>query len=292
VRVVFEEGLAALAPRIERSGRRKLVHSRPWPFERRFVQWAETTLPSGQAVVLFNTHLTHHDPHGYQVERLEQALELLEVVAHQALARDLPAVVVGDLNSEPGHLALRALTGDLLGEAPLIDAWAAVGQGPGATDSPANPHNDSDEAAARIDYVLALRGTTREPVPVAAALFGAEPVDVGGRTVVPSNHYGVQVDFELRPRTPASIGAASRGAVGVLTGAAPLTAAAAPATPADRAADLVRRVRALQDRVRAIRSAERARLEDAARREAADDRPVTIDARRLRAQVLAALLAG
>jgi endonuclease/exonuclease/phosphatase family metal-dependent hydrolase len=195
VKLVFEEGLAVLsrAP-IHRENRRQLAHSRSWPFERRFVQWAEVRLPSGQPFILMNTHLTHHHPEVFQIERLEQALQVIEVAATEALARDIPAVLVGDMNSVPSHLAMQALCGGLLGdEPPFRDAWVQAGRGEGPTSCPRNPYHAGANKPGRIDYVLVLKGTTLEPHPRRAWRFGKDV-----HTAV-SDHYGIAVDLSLEP---------------------------------------------------------------------------------------------
>jgi len=192
--LVFAEGLAVLSPHsMAASAREKLVHSKPWPFERRFVQWTEITLPSGQSFILLNTHFTHHESEGFQVQRLEQALQVIEVAASEALARDIPAVLVGDLNSEPSQLAIQALTGSLLGDTPPFqDAWRVAGNGPGATSCPSNPYNSPDQSARRLDYVLVLQGTTVIPRPLRAWRIAD-----GRDSEAVSDHYGVAVDLEM-----------------------------------------------------------------------------------------------
>lgn len=195
VMLVFEEGLAVLsrAP-IHREDRRKLTHSRSWPFERRFVQWVEVRLPSGQPFILMNTHLTHHHPEAHQIERLEQALEVIEVAATVALARDIPAVLVGDMNSVPSHLAMQALCGALLGDdPPFRDAWVHSGRGEGPTSCPSNPYHTGTNEPGRIDYVLVLEGTTLEPHPRRAWRFGKNA------HAAVSDHYGIAVDLSLEP---------------------------------------------------------------------------------------------
>jgi endonuclease/exonuclease/phosphatase family metal-dependent hydrolase len=292
VKFVFREGLAALSPRpILNAGRRKLIHSKPWPFERRYVQWIHTRLPSGQRVVLFNTHFTHHDHDGYQIERLEQALDVLETVADRALARDIPAVLMGDFNSEPSHLAMQALTGDLVSRAPFVDAWRVAGRGLGHTSRPDNPYNDPSDKGHRIDYVLLLRGTSLEPRAKAARLLGTP---VAGR-VTPSDHYGLAVDLELRPRPAVAARAGVVGRLGPQPSPALAFATAALHPPASqgsaqRAARLKARVARVRGQIKALRQAVTDRL-TAAAEDRWDDASAHLDPAEIRAEVLRRFLA-
>jgi hypothetical protein len=71
-------------------------------------------------------------PANGEVENLEQALDGADLVAREALARGIPAVLTGDLNARASALSVRALTtGEILGgDAPFVDAWAVAGSGP------------------------------------------------------------------------------------------------------------------------------------------------------------------
>lgn len=239
VKLVFEEGLAVLsrAP-FRHQGRRRLVHSKTWPFERRFVQWTELRLPSGQPFILMNTHLTHHDHESFQVERLEQALEIVELAARLALARDIPAVVVGDMNSAPSHMAMKALCGHLLGpSAPFRDVWPDAGGGSGVTYCPRNPYNPPRQRPTRIDYILILQGTTVQPRATRAWRFGDDPEDAV------SDHYGIAADLCLE--NPASYPAAKLHA--------PVIKPLRTPSPRERADELLRRVREVRLTLSGIR---------------------------------------
>src|SRR5262249_28048491 len=139
-------------------------------------------------------------PANGEVENLEQALDAADLIAREVLARGIPAVLVGDLNAPPGALSVRALTtGEILGgDAPFVDAWAAVGSGPGITTTPPHPAAAGPAARAqRIDYVLVVEGTRSLARPIAARVIGDRPADGG---IYGSDHFGLVVDLELDGR--------------------------------------------------------------------------------------------
>ncbi len=196
VPIVWEEGLAVLSKRaIIRTARRKLVGSLPRPLIGRQVLIGETRLTDGTPFMVASVHLGFPD-HG-EVENLEQALDAADLVAREALARGIPAVLTGDLNARASALSIRALTtGEILGgEAPFVDAWAVAGSGPGITSMPTNPYTDAPEdPPQRIDYLLVLQGTDVVPRPVTARVIGDQPTKDG---VYGSDHFGLVVDLEL-----------------------------------------------------------------------------------------------
>jgi endonuclease/exonuclease/phosphatase family metal-dependent hydrolase len=194
---VWEEGLAILARRpIIKTSRRRLDGSCPRPLNARQVLIGETRLEDGTPFAVASVHLSFSQ--GGDVENLEQALDATDLVSREALARGIPAVLVGDLNAPAGALAVRALTtGDILGgDAPFVDAWAAVGSGAGVTSTPLNPYTDAPaDPPQRIDYVLVLQGTRPLATPVEARVIGDRPTEEG---VYGSDHFGLVVDLELR----------------------------------------------------------------------------------------------
>jgi endonuclease/exonuclease/phosphatase family metal-dependent hydrolase len=194
---VWEEGLAILARRpIIKTSRRRLDGSCPRPLNARQVLIGETRLEDGTPFAVASVHLSFSQ--GGDVENLEQALDATDLVSREALARGIPAVLVGDLNAPAGALAVRALTtGDILGgDAPFVDAWAAVGSGAGVTSTPLNPYTDAPaDPPQRIDYVLVLQGTRPLVTPVEARVIGDRPTEEG---VYGSDHFGLVVDLELR----------------------------------------------------------------------------------------------
>jgi len=87
----------------------------------------------GAPLTAFATHLQHNSSSA----RRAQA----DAVAGIVGATAGPVVLTGDLNARPDTPEVRTLT------AVLVDAWAAAGEGPGATFSAVFPR-------ARVDYVL------------------------------------------------------------------------------------------------------------------------------------------
>jgi endonuclease/exonuclease/phosphatase family metal-dependent hydrolase len=112
-------------------------------------------------------------------------------------AGDWPAVLCGDFNALPDFDEVRALSGrtdPLVAGLALLDAWEYVHpHEPGWTWDRRNPHVAATfEPAGRIDYVfVGFPDGTGRGQPVAARLFGTEPVD----GVWPSDHFGVAVDL-------------------------------------------------------------------------------------------------
>lgn len=202
---LWEEGLAILARQsIVRTARRRLDGSRPWPLNARQVLIGETRLGDGMPFAVASVHLSFPG-HG-EVENLEQALDAVDLISREVLARGIPAVLVGDLNAPPGALAIRALTtGEILGgDAPFVDAWAAVGSGPGITSTPENPYTDAPtDPPQRIDYVLVLQGTPPLARPVSARVIGDRPSEDG---LYGSDHFGLVVDLELASPTATHAG--------------------------------------------------------------------------------------
>jgi len=196
---LWEEGLAILAKHsIVRTAQRRLDGSRPWPLNARQVLIGETRLGDGTPFAVAAVHLSF--PANGEVENLEQALDAADLIAREVLARGIPAVLVGDLNAPPDALSVRALTtGEILGgDAPFVDAWAAVGSGPGITSTPTNPYTDApSDPPQRIDYVLVLQGTRSLARPIAARVIGDRPADGG---IYGSDHFGLVVDLELDGR--------------------------------------------------------------------------------------------
>jgi endonuclease/exonuclease/phosphatase family metal-dependent hydrolase len=241
---LWEEGLAILARQsIVRTARRRLNGSRRWPLNARQVLIGETRLGDGAPLAVASVHLSF--PKNGEVENLEQALDAADLIAREVLARGIPAVLVGDLNAPPGALAVRALTtGEILGgEAPFVDAWAAVGSGPGITSTPANPYTDAPaDPPQRIDYVLVLQGTRPRATPVAARLIGDRPAqgDIYG-----SDHFGLVVDLELE--------------------APPTGGPSDEHTPGMAAKNLCARIAQVRSKIRVLRNEARAEIERARR---------------------------
>ena len=108
---------------------------------------------------------------------------------------EVPLVICGDFNADPGSEEIRMLTGRTVEPANGLsfdDAWEAAGEaGPGSTWSNANPWARAlGWPDRRIDYILTAAGRGGAGRPLAAALLGVHPV--GG--MHPSDHYAVQAD--------------------------------------------------------------------------------------------------
>ena len=108
-------------------------------------------------------------------------------------------IIGADLNAVPDTTEVRLLTGRDAGVAGIVfsDAWEQTGAGAGPTWRRENPHAaDSAWPNRRIDYVL-VSWPRPKPVgnPISAEIVGADPVDVDGRAVWPSDHAAIVVDI-------------------------------------------------------------------------------------------------
>jgi endonuclease/exonuclease/phosphatase family metal-dependent hydrolase len=144
-------------------------------------------------VQVFCAHLSWRDDHSGV--RHEQVRAICEFVRAKR-PRPFPAVLLGDLNSEPASDEIRALTGRTAVPVPGVvfhDAWELAGEGAGLTISNRNPFAASMLGReARIDYLLVgqpkLGGVGHAR---AARLIGAEPID----GVFGSDHFGLAADL-------------------------------------------------------------------------------------------------
>jgi endonuclease/exonuclease/phosphatase family metal-dependent hydrolase len=140
----------------------------------------------GEWIRFANTHLEAYNvpagtgaPPGYF--RLLQAAELAVFLA-QAPGADLPTILVGDLNSDPGeegHAVLAA--------AGFEDLWAEAGIGPGFTSGFPEDLSLDGALTRRIDYVL-HRGLVE---PLAADVVGETAAEKAITGLWPSDHAGV-----------------------------------------------------------------------------------------------------
>ncbi len=171
----IDEGLAVLA-------RDAPIRSRVHPFtlhahrradENHRICLSITVDRGGTAVHVFDTHFSL-DP----VARLSNAHELADLVDRVAGAQ--PAVIMGDLNAEPGSPEIEYLTSD----AGFLDIWpAAHGEEPGFTYASFHP-------VRRIDFILVKNMPAGF---VSARLVGTQPLD----GIYPSDHLGVVADLPL-----------------------------------------------------------------------------------------------
>jgi endonuclease/exonuclease/phosphatase family metal-dependent hydrolase len=121
------------------------------------------------------THLNHRS----RTERLAQVAAINATVSE----RDVPTVLLGDLNSRPGSPEIAAITRH------LVDTWRVGGGTGGHTFSARSPH-------VRIDFVLASPGITVEAARVVRSSA--------------SDHLPVSVDLRLPRATYRSTADRSR----------------------------------------------------------------------------------
>lgn len=103
----------------------------------------------GERVHVYDTHLAASS----QSDRAAQGRQVADIIGDTRRA-----VLVGDLNAEPGAPELDPL------DRSLTDVWPTAGEGPGPTLPSQSPNK-------RIDYVYAGDGMT----PVSARVLGGEP---------------------------------------------------------------------------------------------------------------------
>ncbi len=163
---------------------------------------AEVSTPQPIGPVLFVNHFPSWQL-DFEHERELQAAAAAQAIEATVAGRDLPVIVAGDLDADPGASSIRFWTGRqaLAGHSVCYrDAWESLHGGePGDTYTPENPLvADPDWPFRRIDYVLVRCGLHGGPVlPIASCerIFDA-PVE----GVWASDHFGVMADLEPRRR--------------------------------------------------------------------------------------------
>ncbi|MBV9558399.1 MAG: endonuclease/exonuclease/phosphatase family protein [Pseudolabrys sp.] len=140
-----------------------------------------------------------------EAARERQALAIAELDARHR--RDLPTIIAGDLNADPGSASIRFLTGrqSLDGRSVLYhDAWEVAGGGPGYTWGADNPHGRAGAEQIigqpgyrkRFDYVLVGSWDAHPKAHArirSAALAFHKPMD----GIWASDHFGVIVDLGM-----------------------------------------------------------------------------------------------
>jgi len=140
----------------------------------RMVTWGLfRRMEDGRRFYLFNTHLPYRDEGEPSRVRGAQA-----IVAHlKTLPADIPVVVTGDFNSEPGRPTYTALT------AALKDARTQVA----APRGPKNTFHDfTGKATTELDWVLVRGFTARD----------FETVDARVDGILPSDHFPLVVELD------------------------------------------------------------------------------------------------
>jgi endonuclease/exonuclease/phosphatase family metal-dependent hydrolase len=154
-----------------------VVGSQSWGTDLpRMANWAvfETKEAQPQRFLFLDTHLAHRDE---DAEARDKAAALI-LARLPALAKDLPVVVAGDMNTRPDTAAYRRFAGA------LTDAWPAAARrvGPEMTF-----HDFTGTPDRRIDYLF-LRGFRAESI--------ATDTYHRGRTY-PSDHFPIEATLSF-----------------------------------------------------------------------------------------------
>jgi endonuclease/exonuclease/phosphatase family metal-dependent hydrolase len=186
VPTLFDEGLGIVSRwPIVWSDTAELPHLDLVIFRRR-VLGGRVQSPHGE-IQLFCTHMTTDSD---ETVEADQALAVYQFM--QANPSSLAGFLAGDMNSEPGNLAMRFFRGEAEHEGMtgnLIDSWMAANPGEdGFTMSSSNPEK-------RIDYIYLVPGSEKPAEVVSCELMFSEPV--GG--LYASDHLGVLCEFSLQP---------------------------------------------------------------------------------------------
>lgn len=145
----------------------------------------------GKAVRFINTHLDGDcsDP----AIQLAQAQEILQGPVQEAKDRNLPVVLLGDLNSKADGTGTPTYA-ELL-EVGFVDAWAEVGRGSGFTCCQDDDLlNKVSHLSDRRDFVLFGNGSFQT---TEVKVVGATPADRTPSGLWPSDHAGVVAKLRL-----------------------------------------------------------------------------------------------
>jgi endonuclease/exonuclease/phosphatase family metal-dependent hydrolase len=136
---------------------------------------------SGRDFLVLNTHWDHISG----AARRKSATLIRERL--WKLAADMPAIVMGDLNTPEDSAPLRALLGEVESGRRLVDSYRALHRERSGDESTFN-HWSGTTAGSRIDFIL----HTEEFTPAAAAIVRT---NYDGRW--PSDHYPITATLEL-----------------------------------------------------------------------------------------------
>jgi endonuclease/exonuclease/phosphatase family metal-dependent hydrolase len=158
--------------------------------------WTSVDLSvQGKAVRLINTHLDGDcsDP----AINLAQAQEILQGPVQDARAKNLPVILLGDLNSKADGTGTPTYAELIKPEVGFADAWVEAGRD---SDSGYTCCQDADllntapSLEDRRDFVLFLSGALQA---TDAEVVGANPADRTPSGLWPSDHAGVVADLRL-----------------------------------------------------------------------------------------------
>jgi endonuclease/exonuclease/phosphatase family metal-dependent hydrolase len=149
----------------------------------------------GKAVRFINTHLDGDcsDP----AIQLTQAREILRGPVQEARDKDLPVILLGDLNSKADDTGTPTYAELLEPSAGFVDAWTEGGGGPGFTCCQNDDLRNTETVLSdRRDFVLFRQG----PFKVTdARVVGANPADRTPSGLWPSDHAGVVAELRVPP---------------------------------------------------------------------------------------------
>lgn len=149
----------------------------------------------GKAVRLINTHLDGDcsDP----AIQLAQAQEILRGPVQDARDKNLPVVLLGDLNSKADGTGTSTYSELLKPAVGFVDAWKEAGNGPGFTCCQDDDLlNAESHLSDRRDFVLFRHGPFQA---TDAQVVGADPSDRTPSGLWPSDHAGVVAKLRLPP---------------------------------------------------------------------------------------------
>ncbi len=168
--------------------------------EPRSVLYARIKTPFGN-LPFYSTHFAWKFEEG--AIREKQALAVSRAVRASARPEDLPAILVGDLNTRPDATEIRFLRGlhSLEGESiHFTDCFEVVGAGDGFTFDPTtNPHAAlTHEIPRRIDFVL-VRGPDDHGrgKPTACRVVATEVEGEDAERTAASDHFGVYSEIQF-----------------------------------------------------------------------------------------------
>jgi endonuclease/exonuclease/phosphatase family metal-dependent hydrolase len=151
----------------------------------------------GEPVRFINTHLDGDCSDVAPAIQLAQAREILQGPVQEAKDRNLPVILLGDLNSKADGTGTQTYAELLKPEVGFADAWVEAGRDsdPGYTCcQDADLLNTYPSLEDRRDFVLFLSGALQA---TDAEVVGANPADRTPSGLWPSDHAGVVADLRL-----------------------------------------------------------------------------------------------